>query len=320
MTVPTPLVTCPSAPMLVSHPRIALRFENATGSAFSAFYTHSSSHSPVPNQPPPSPPDKKRSHRCFVCGGTGKHRLNPRFCPRTWELANNGLVKFNIDGRLVSFDGSPLPMTRHPGGVAAHLLSPRRLTPRTIPVPPRRVHHIPTPSSRSYESDPPHTPSAVAVPTRHVPMFDRSFESNPPHILPEAAAPPRRVPSLYRTFIVNPPHVPPVMRIIPPSISTPIPRSTAVPKSNPGIKYQTSVGTRQGPKSPVETISYVNDKGGCHKRGTSWKKCEVLSDAGRRSDSGTDGGSGLGFSSCAAPFSTPSVQFRRRTEDRKDAD
>ncbi|KAJ6627664.1 hypothetical protein B0H10DRAFT_1993625 [Mycena sp. CBHHK59/15] len=233
MTVPTPLVACPSAPTLVSHPRIALCFENATGSVFSAFYTHSSSHSPVPNQPPPSPPDKKRSHRCFVCGGTGKHRLNPRFCPRTWELANNDLVKFNIDGRLVSFDGSPLPMTRHPGGVAAHLLSPRRLTPRTIPVSPRRVRHVPTPSSRSYESDPPHTPSAVAVPPRHVPTFDCSFESNPPHILPEAAAPPRRVPSLDCTFIVNPPHVPPVARIIPPSISTPIPRSTAVPKSNP---------------------------------------------------------------------------------------
>ncbi|KAJ6575913.1 hypothetical protein B0H10DRAFT_2103434 [Mycena sp. CBHHK59/15] len=240
MTVPTPLVACPSAPTLVSHPHIALRFENATGSAFSAFYTHSSSHSPVPNQPPPSPPDKKRSHRCFVCGGTGKHRLNPRFCPRTWELANNGLVKFNIDGHLVSFDGSPLPMTRHPGGVAAHLLSPRHLTPRTILVPPRRVRHVPTPSSRSYESDPPHTPSAVAVPPCHVPTFDRSFD-------------------LDRTFIVNPPHVPPVARIIPPSISTPIPRSTTVPKSNPGPVSKSHSPSRRSsrPSFILELFDYL---------------------------------------------------------------
>ncbi|KAJ6624673.1 hypothetical protein B0H10DRAFT_2186511 [Mycena sp. CBHHK59/15] len=39
-----------------------------------------------------------------------------------------------------------------------------------------------------------------------------------------------------------------------------------------------------------------------------------------RSDSGTDGGSGLGFSLCAVPFSTPGVQFRRRAEVREDAD
>ncbi|KAJ7137436.1 hypothetical protein C8R43DRAFT_1238937 [Mycena crocata] len=84
--------------------------------------------------PPTSLPPKPRSRRCFVCGGTGKHKLSPQFCPRTWDLCRQKLAKFNPDGRLVSYDGSPLPMTRNRGGVAAHLLSRRRqLPPHLIP-------------------------------------------------------------------------------------------------------------------------------------------------------------------------------------------
>ncbi|KAJ7822167.1 hypothetical protein B0H14DRAFT_3875638 [Mycena olivaceomarginata] len=81
----------------------------------SASPTHSSSLS-TPIQSVPSQPPAKRSRRCFVCGRTRAHRLNYRFCPRTVELINNGLARYSPDGRLMSSDGSPLPMTRN----AAH--------------------------------------------------------------------------------------------------------------------------------------------------------------------------------------------------------
>ncbi|KAJ6584250.1 hypothetical protein B0H10DRAFT_2234539 [Mycena sp. CBHHK59/15] len=91
---------------------------------------------------------KPRSRRCFVCGTTGMHPLEFRVCPRTAVLLCRSLAKINDDGRLFAFDGSALPMTRHPGGVAAHLLTRFRNPARIIPEPPDsppapRVSHDP---------------------------------------------------------------------------------------------------------------------------------------------------------------------------------
>ncbi|KAJ7877821.1 hypothetical protein B0H13DRAFT_2346900 [Mycena leptocephala] len=71
---------------------------------------------PRPRDPVPRP----HSRRCFVSGTTGKHPLDFRVCPRTTVLLRRSLAKITKDGRI---DGSPLPMTRHPGGVAAHIIS-----------------------------------------------------------------------------------------------------------------------------------------------------------------------------------------------------
>ncbi|KAJ7173373.1 hypothetical protein C8R46DRAFT_113868 [Mycena filopes] len=94
--------------------------------------------------PPSEPLSKPRSRRCFVCGTTGRHPLDFRVCPRTAVLLRRSLARVNDDGRLVLFDHAPLPMTRHPGGVAGHLLSrshqPLRAVLEQSQSPPRVVH------------------------------------------------------------------------------------------------------------------------------------------------------------------------------------
>ncbi|KAJ7714419.1 hypothetical protein DFH07DRAFT_863417 [Mycena maculata] len=157
------LVARPNTTSHVLHSHVAPRSERATQSP-PPVSAPSASYSTVHIPSQPSSPRKKRSRRCFVCGGTGKHRLSPRFCPRTFELVGKHLAKFNADFRLVSFDGSPLPMTRHPGGVAAHLLAPRRCLPPSNPVSSHRV------------SSP-----------------DRGSHLNPPHVLPIARVVPPRI-------------------------------------------------------------------------------------------------------------------------------
>ncbi|KAF7355818.1 hypothetical protein MVEN_00910000 [Mycena venus] len=198
----------------VAHPHIASRLEQANGS-FNSPSTPLSSRSKAHSMPPcSSPPRRKRSQRCFVCGGTGKHRLNPRFCPQTFVLISKHLATFNATFRLVSFDGSPLPMTRHPGGVAAHLLSLRRRSHRTLRISPHSVLKLPggfhpnplhvphVPQDRPVctpwcvpntvpdaEINPPHVPCPSIVKRHHIPSTEPSFESNPPH-LPRAQRPP----------------------------------------------------------------------------------------------------------------------------------
>jgi hypothetical protein len=121
------------------------------------------------------PVSKPRSRRCFVCGTTGRHPLDFRVCPRTAVLLRRSLATINDNGRLVSPDGSPLPMTRHPGGVAAHLISrfrnPTRVAvehPRSIPIP---VPHIP--------------PHSVSIEPHHrVILPSREFNSSSPHAIP----------------------------------------------------------------------------------------------------------------------------------------
>ncbi|KAJ6576797.1 hypothetical protein B0H10DRAFT_2236218 [Mycena sp. CBHHK59/15] len=133
------------------------------------------------------PLPKTRSRRCFVCGTTGRHPLDFRVCPRTAVLLRRSLAKFNDDGRLVLFDGSPLPMMRHLGGVAAHIISrirnPTRAVPECLESPPMpRVAHIPpqpiavepcVPSPlHEFNSSSPHAipPHCVAPPPEHIPM------------------------------------------------------------------------------------------------------------------------------------------------------
>ncbi|KAF8151162.1 hypothetical protein K438DRAFT_1865281 [Mycena galopus ATCC 62051] len=116
---------------------------------------------------------KPHSRRCFVCGTTGRHPLDFRVCPRTADLLRRSFARINDDGRLVSFDGSPLPMTRHPGGVAAHLISRFRNPTRTV---------LESPESRPA---PPaaHVPSHVE-PHDLVPSPSREFNSRSPHMNP----------------------------------------------------------------------------------------------------------------------------------------
>ncbi|KAJ6494407.1 hypothetical protein C8R45DRAFT_988106 [Mycena sanguinolenta] len=116
---------------------------------------------------------KPRSRRCFVCGTTGRHVLDFRVCPRTAVLLRRSLARINDDGRLVLFDGSPLPMTRHPGGVAAHLISRFRNPTRTVLEPPES---LPAPPAA-------HVPLHIE-PRNIVPSPSREFNSRSPHAIP----------------------------------------------------------------------------------------------------------------------------------------
>ncbi|KAK6966953.1 hypothetical protein R3P38DRAFT_2590012, partial [Favolaschia claudopus] len=122
-------------------------------------------------EPAAAPVPKPRSRRCFVCGRTDYHALDFRVCPRTYVLLRRSLARYNDDGRLVCFDGSPLPMTRHPGGVAAHLISrandaspSARHLPPPAPVLPPRILSLPphaTSDERPHHRSSPHAnPSA----------------------------------------------------------------------------------------------------------------------------------------------------------------
>ncbi|KAJ6630014.1 hypothetical protein B0H10DRAFT_2208167 [Mycena sp. CBHHK59/15] len=123
-------------------------------------------HDPVP---------KPRSRRCFVCGTTEMHPLDFRVCPCTAALLRRSLAKINDDGHLVSFDGLPLPMTRHPSGVATHILSRLRnpscivLEPHAESPPPMfhssSPHAIP-PIDRA-APDPAHVPLCCSAPPRN---------------------------------------------------------------------------------------------------------------------------------------------------------
>ncbi|KAF7341381.1 Transposase-like protein [Mycena venus] len=118
---------------------------------------------------------KPRSRRCFVCGTTGRHPLDFRVCPRTTVLLRRSFAKINDDGRLVSIDGSPLPMTRHPGGVAAHLISRFRNPMRIVPEPPN--------PPRAPISHTPPRPVSVE-PRDHVPPLPCEFNPSSLHAIP----------------------------------------------------------------------------------------------------------------------------------------
>ncbi|KAJ7488474.1 hypothetical protein B0H11DRAFT_2012867 [Mycena galericulata] len=248
------LVARSNASSHVSYSHVSSRPEQASVSSNSSSTPHLS-HSTVHNSSPPSSsPRRKRSRRCFVCGGTGKHRLNPRFCPRTFELLSKCLAKFDATFRLVSFDGSPLPMTRHPGGVAAHLMSPRRLCPCTLRGSPRSATKLPGGS----HSNPPHVPHAPhampafvprrvpnAVPTAdsipsHVPRANlphcapgtsRDTDLNSPHAPRPSAIKRRYIPSTERSLESNSLHFPPVERLPSPPIY--LPAHVPLPDSKP---------------------------------------------------------------------------------------
>ncbi|KAJ6623209.1 hypothetical protein B0H10DRAFT_1944184 [Mycena sp. CBHHK59/15] len=67
------------------------------------------------------PPTPEAQHHCFVCRQSGTHKLGWKNCPTTKELFDENLVMGDISGHLVAWDGSDLPTTRDPGGVAAIL-------------------------------------------------------------------------------------------------------------------------------------------------------------------------------------------------------
>ncbi|KAJ7303053.1 hypothetical protein DFH08DRAFT_977256 [Mycena albidolilacea] len=134
------------------------------------------------------PVPKPHLRRCFVCGTVGMHPLDFRVCPHTTVLLRRSLAKINEHGRLVSIDGSPLPMTHHLGSIAAHIISHARSsrllvtepsesssTPRTACIPPHPVSveprdHVPSPS-HNFNSRSPHA----------IPPIDRA-EPKPEHV------------------------------------------------------------------------------------------------------------------------------------------
>ncbi|KAJ7259778.1 hypothetical protein C8J57DRAFT_1072943 [Mycena rebaudengoi] len=73
------------------------------------------------SQPSSRPTTPEGQKRCFVCGLTGVHSIGWRHCPTAKELFNENLVMGDPAGRLVARDGSELPLTRDPGGIAAIL-------------------------------------------------------------------------------------------------------------------------------------------------------------------------------------------------------
>ncbi|KAK6971906.1 hypothetical protein R3P38DRAFT_3241462 [Favolaschia claudopus] len=140
----------------------------------------------------------QRSLRCFVCGKTRAHRLSYAACPRTAELIEKKLAAYTLEGRLVRYDGSPLPMTRNRGGVAAHLLasynhpspSPHpdlrksQGFPHLEPVHPSRVsdppiHPNPHPSRDFIFPTVPSIHSIPTSPARHPPHHSPSHATKP---------------------------------------------------------------------------------------------------------------------------------------------
>ncbi|KAK6971533.1 hypothetical protein R3P38DRAFT_2587014 [Favolaschia claudopus] len=182
--------------------------------AFARFAASASSLAPAPT-PAAEPAPKPRSRRCFVCGRTDSHALDFRVCPRTHVLLRRSLARYNDDGRLVCFDGSPLPMTRHPGGVAAHLISRANnaspsarhppppapvLLPRELPLPPRATpdvrapHHVrlDPPAPTNHPSSPHANPPRVRV-DPPAPTIPRSSpHANPP--VPRSPPAPAQIP------------------------------------------------------------------------------------------------------------------------------
>ncbi|KAJ7819598.1 hypothetical protein B0H14DRAFT_3472968 [Mycena olivaceomarginata] len=166
---------------------------------------HPSPTFPYTEQRRRDPVPKPRSRRCFVCGTTGRHPLDFRVCPHTTILLRRSLAKLDNNGRLVSIDGSPLPMTRHPGGVLHHSFPRQLLTFHRVPFPtitfqlpgvsPIRVPPMQFLLSNSLH---PHPPMTVFC-------FPRASSTRvPPHAVPPIeliALAPEHVPLVPASFL-----------------------------------------------------------------------------------------------------------------------
>ncbi|KAJ7215420.1 hypothetical protein GGX14DRAFT_562632 [Mycena pura] len=152
---------------------------------------------------------KPRSRRCFVCGKQNTHALSFRFCPRTRTLLRRQLAKLD-SGRLVLPNGSPLPMTRHAGGIAGHLISQSNAALRvpehhtttapSIRVLPRSTHSKPRTELRLSPPLPRFEPADHDEPTH---------DSSSPHAtpLPSPVLSPKRVPRRRKPYRTHFPHV-----------------------------------------------------------------------------------------------------------------
>ncbi|KAJ7608601.1 hypothetical protein DFH06DRAFT_1248067 [Mycena polygramma] len=173
---------------------VTLRHASEPCSECRAFETHVAANHSIspssvkPRSPPPARDSapKPRSRRCFVCGTTGSHPLDFRVCPRTHVLLRRSLARINDEGRLVAFDGSPLPMTRHPGGVAAHLISRFRNPTRIVLAPPA-ASPSPTFNSSSPHAIPPIARAAPEPEPEHVPLRQSVSPHTEPHARPNDA-------------------------------------------------------------------------------------------------------------------------------------
>ncbi|KAF7297485.1 hypothetical protein MIND_00982300 [Mycena indigotica] len=160
---------------------------------------------PTPKSPRSATPSKPRSRRCFVCGRSNNHPLSFRFCPRTRTLLRRALARLDERGKLVMPDGSALPMTRHAGGVAGHLISAHnaalRVSERPEPPQPlaRRPTRLPTPSEP--------TPSQVLPPTEPIRAAEHTGPLNPSSSHPEIAPPVSHAPRRRHAHRTNQPRM-----------------------------------------------------------------------------------------------------------------
>jgi hypothetical protein len=225
--VPPPRSTPPMSTPTMSSAPVCIHLISRMTTLHSASAEHPDHPSPTfpyIEQHRRDPVSKLRSCHCFVCGTTGRHPLDFRVCLRTTILLRRSLTKLDNNGCLVSIDGLPLPMTRHLGGVSAHLISHfRNLTHIVIQPPP----FVPMPNS--------HVPPCP-VSNDHIPAPRREFRSSSPHVVPpnELIAPTSaddRVLVPLGEFNPSSPHAVPPIELIAP---TPEPVSL-VPASFIGI-------------------------------------------------------------------------------------
>ncbi|KAF7291190.1 TY3B-TY3B protein [Mycena indigotica] len=160
---------------------------------------------PTPESPRSAALNKPRSRRCFVCGRSNNHPLSFRFCPRTCTLLRRALARLDERGKLVMPDGSALPMTRHAGGVAGHLISAHnaalRVSERPEPPQPlaRRPTRLPTPCEP--------TPSQFPPPTEPIRAAEHTGPLNPSSSHPEIAPPVSHAPRRRHAHRTNQPRM-----------------------------------------------------------------------------------------------------------------
>ncbi|KAJ7195699.1 hypothetical protein GGX14DRAFT_575488 [Mycena pura] len=184
-TAPIACLTVPALPSSrTSFLRVALRLEQAPTSPFSPptlslSHPQACTHYAAAAASTPIAAPRHRSHRVSsrdnACQPGNTHALSFRFCPRTHTLLRRQLAKLD-SGRLVLPNGSPLPMTRHAGGVAGHLISQSNAT--------LRVPEHPTTTVPSIRVLPRSTHSKARTELRLSPPLQPTHDSSSPHAAP----------------------------------------------------------------------------------------------------------------------------------------
>ncbi|KAJ7671706.1 hypothetical protein B0H14DRAFT_3070638 [Mycena olivaceomarginata] len=165
------------------------------------------SHSNLDASPLPSTRRKNRSRRCFVCGGTGKHRLHPRFCPAhpRAHLQQARYVQLRLSSRLLRRFTTPHDATSRRSCGALAVSSGALFTPCS--------RFASRTSCSHFESRPSNL--EIESPARH-----RSCRQSSSHH--RAQLHPRPIPHSDHSGVSSIPHFPPVERLRSPPIYLPV--------------------------------------------------------------------------------------------------